>query len=150
MHFLAVFMSLAILFTPASSNGGAVLTGTPRVIDGDTIHIGAAKIRLYGIDAPEYHQTCDDSAGETYRCGKASTSALKQFIGRSAITCFAHIIDKYKRHLAVCFHGTTNINKWMVQQGLALAYRQYAPDYISDEDKAQSPWKSKSLHNCEK
>lgn len=31
----------------------ADITGKPRIIDGDTIEIGGARIRLHGIDAPE-------------------------------------------------------------------------------------------------
>jgi len=38
----------------------ADITGKPRVVDGDTIHIGKTKIRLHGIDAPEM----DEIAGE--------------------------------------------------------------------------------------
>ena len=32
------------------------ITGTPRIVDGDTIWIGETKIRLHGIDAPETRQ----------------------------------------------------------------------------------------------
>jgi endonuclease YncB( thermonuclease family) len=31
----------------------ADLSGVPRIIDGDTLAIGATKVRLEGIDAPE-------------------------------------------------------------------------------------------------
>jgi endonuclease YncB( thermonuclease family) len=30
------------------------------VVDGDTIRIGAARFRLWGIDAPEARHTCGD------------------------------------------------------------------------------------------
>ena len=46
---LAVFVAL-----PAQAD----VTGSPRVIDGDTIWIGETKIRLYGIDAPKAKQLC--------------------------------------------------------------------------------------------
>jgi endonuclease YncB( thermonuclease family) len=32
------------------------------VTDGDTIKFGAQRVRLFGIDAPEKRQTCDDGA----------------------------------------------------------------------------------------
>lgn len=35
-----------------------ILTGTVSVIDGDTLDMGGAHIRLFGIDAPESDQTC--------------------------------------------------------------------------------------------
>ena len=31
------------------------------VVDGDSIFIGEREIRLSGIDAPEYHQSCFDA-----------------------------------------------------------------------------------------
>lgn len=31
-----------------------------RAVDGDTLRIGAESIRLFGIDAPEKAQPCDD------------------------------------------------------------------------------------------
>jgi endonuclease YncB( thermonuclease family) len=41
----------------------------PRVVDGDTIHIGKTKIRLHGIAAPEMKQTCRTSKGKEQKCG---------------------------------------------------------------------------------
>ena len=37
----------------------AKLAGTADVIDGDTINLAGAKIRLWGIDALEHDQTCE-------------------------------------------------------------------------------------------
>jgi endonuclease YncB( thermonuclease family) len=36
----------------------AILSGSARVIDGDTIDIAGTRIRAWGIDAPEREQTC--------------------------------------------------------------------------------------------
>ena len=41
----------------------AELAGAPRVVDGDTLVIGAERIRLEGIDAPETDQACRIEAG---------------------------------------------------------------------------------------
>ena len=35
-------------------------TAQIRVVDGDSLEINNKKIRLIGIDAPEYYQTCFD------------------------------------------------------------------------------------------
>ena len=48
------------------STAMADITGKPRVVDGDTIHIGKTKIRLHGIDAPEMKQTCRTSKGKKH------------------------------------------------------------------------------------
>ena len=34
------------------------ISGIPKVVDGDTIHINNYKFRLEGIDAPEMRQQC--------------------------------------------------------------------------------------------
>ena len=58
---LRIALTLAtVLLTLLSLPAHADITGKPRVVDGDTIHIGKTKIRLHGIDAPEM----DEIAGE--------------------------------------------------------------------------------------
>ncbi len=46
--------------------------------------------------------------------------------------------DRYKRIIARCTVAGEEINTWMVQQGLALAYRRYSHDYIDEEADAQA------------
>lgn len=48
---------------------------------------GKDKVRLYGIDAPEKSQSCTDEKGQTYSCGKASTDALQQIVGKNTLRC---------------------------------------------------------------
>jgi endonuclease YncB( thermonuclease family) len=47
---------------PRSETTQSTLVGRARVIDGDTIDLAGARIRLEGIDAPESDQSCADSA----------------------------------------------------------------------------------------
>ena len=35
-------------------------TGAVQVVDGDSLRKEDTDVRLYGIDAPEYHQACED------------------------------------------------------------------------------------------
>ena len=42
---------------------GEIIAGRARVVDGDSLEIGAARIRLFGIDAPEGAQHCRDAQG---------------------------------------------------------------------------------------
>ena len=43
----------------------------------------------------------------------------------------------YKRIVAVCYYNNQNLNKLMVRNGWAIAYRRYSKDYIDDENYAR-------------
>ena len=69
-------------FLLASCNCWAteIISGVPRIVDGDTVQIGSTKIRLSGIDAPETDQLCLDAKGEGWACGVASRDQLIQVL----------------------------------------------------------------------
>ncbi len=119
--------------------------GIPKVVDGDTIHIKSFKIRLEGIDAPEMKQICKKPFLQTmffnfqrdYYCGQTSKKKLAQKIGNKPIKCILLGKDRYKRYLAKCLKGNINLNRWMVRNGYAVAYRKYSKLYIPDENFAK-------------
>ena len=55
------------------------------VVDGDSLEIGKKRIRLMGIDAPEYDQSCKDEKGALYPCGKQSAQYLQDLINHKKI-----------------------------------------------------------------
>lgn len=138
-YFILVFLCLFLpmhVYTDNFKSSEEMLTGKPRVTDGDSLRIGKTRIRLHGIDAPERIQTC--GLQETkWRCGWESTNALANLITNHWVTCFTKDIDRYGRVVAVCRVGSVNINLYMVQNGWALAYRRYSSDYIEAEKIAQ-------------
>jgi endonuclease YncB( thermonuclease family) len=112
------------------------VAGTAKVVDGDSLEIGAARIRLFGIDAPEGRQLCTrDSTG--WPCGIEATQKLRALVGNDAIECVQRDVDRYQRIVAVCKKGSTDLGGAMVNAGLALAYRQYSSDYVGEEDAAR-------------
>ena len=115
----------------------AELSGVPIITDGDTIKIINKRIRLHGIDTPEKKQICIKNTKE-YSCGKEATDALAKKINGNQVVCKVQDrLDRYKRYIGVCFVGEVNLNKWMVRNGYAIAYRRYSKDYIEDEDYAK-------------
>lgn len=46
-------------------------------------------------------------------------------------------MDRYGRQVARCFLGDTDLNGWMVDRGLALAYRTYSEDDVAQEKAAE-------------
>jgi endonuclease YncB( thermonuclease family) len=98
--------------------------GEARVIDGDTLAIGARVIRLRGIDAPEREQYCMNGA-QAYPCGARSMEALRMHARQQALDCRGHEEDRYGRLLAVCRAGDRDLSAAMVLDGWAVAYGGY-------------------------
>jgi endonuclease YncB( thermonuclease family) len=64
MRIMLIILVLIFIFVIAGA--ADALTGTPRIVDGDTIWIGESKIRLHGTDAPEARQQCRQSDGTAH------------------------------------------------------------------------------------
>jgi endonuclease YncB( thermonuclease family) len=114
-------------------------SGVPRVVDGDTLELQEVKIRLFGVDAPESKQECT-RGGKSYACGKEAAEALRDWLGRRSVRCESRgRPDPYGRMVGVCTVGKgEDVNRWLVEQGWAVAYRQYSKDYVPVEENARS------------
>ena len=110
-------------------------SGQVRVVDADTVDIDGTRYRLFGIDAPESRQTCR-AWGRTWGCGAAATEALKTWA--SGMSCAGSGTDRYGRTIGVCSSGGEDLNAWLVANGWALAYRQFADDYVDEENEART------------
>jgi endonuclease YncB( thermonuclease family) len=136
MHLLFVLpIALAGCVSAATAD---TIRGRASVIDGDTIEIAGKRIRLHGIDAQESSQACKDRQGIAYRCGQRAALALADKIGSAPVSCEARDTDRYGRIVAVCSQRGIDLNAWMVEQGHALAYRQYSTDYVPQEEAARA------------
>lgn len=99
--------------------------GTAIVNDGDTLTLDGQKIRLRGIDAPEYNQTCRRD-GADYPCGRRSREALGRLIAGRPVICSGWEHDRYGRLLGNCRAGEDDLNEAQVTDGWAVAYGGYA------------------------
>lgn len=131
---LVALAALLLTVTPSLAQS---IIGRASVIDGDTLEIRGTRIRFHGVDAPESAQSCQGSDGREYRCGPQAALALADKIGSSTVTCQQRDVDRYQRIVAQCSAGGVDLNGWLVQQGYALAYRQYGTDYVGQEDEAR-------------
>lgn len=133
----AILMFAAIAVTGQVVFAQDALVGRASVIDGDTVEIRGQRIRLHAIDAPESGQACRDPQGQMWPCGRRAAFALAEQIGTGNVSCRATDQDRYGRPVAVCSAGDRDLNAWMVEQGWAMAYRQYGTDYVEQEAVAE-------------
>jgi endonuclease YncB( thermonuclease family) len=125
------------LFIAAAATAGPAITGTAIAGDGDSLQIRGEPIRLYGIDAPEFDQTCI-RAGRPWQCGADAASHLGKLITGKELRCVSLGRDQYDRRLARCTTAFgTDINRAMVETGYAVAFRKYSLDYVAAEDRAK-------------
>jgi endonuclease YncB( thermonuclease family) len=98
-----------------SSGGGSAI----HVIDGDSLRVAGREIRLAGIDAPEYRQTCTDEKGAAWPCGREARLALERLAGAGDLQCETAVEDRYGRALARCRAGGMDIAEALARQGWA-------------------------------
>ena len=104
-----------------------------RIVDGDTFDLDGVRIRIDGIDAPEFGQRCG-----AWSCGKAALEQLSALVGDGGLICDSHGEDGYGRTIATCYVGSTDIGAEMVRTGYAWAFVKYSDKYMAQEAQARS------------
>ena len=91
-------------------------------VDGDTIRAAnGAEYRLFGIDAPELHQTCTEANGKTWLCGRAAKAKLTTLMKGGNVNCEARATDGFGRSVAVCSAGgVPDLGEAMMRDGYAI------------------------------
>lgn len=91
-------------------------------IDGDTLRAAnGAEYRIFGVDAPELHQTCAEANGKSWLCGRAAKAKLTTLINRGNVNCEARATDRFGRIVAVCSaEGVPDLGEALVRDGYAI------------------------------
>jgi endonuclease YncB( thermonuclease family) len=114
------------------------LAGQAWIVDGDSLRLAGRSIRLDGIDAPEWDQTCVDAGGQTWRCGRAASRALRERIRGQTVSCRPRALDRYGRSIAGCtLADGSDLNAWMVREGWALASG-FSGTYAAEQAEAKA------------
>lgn len=129
------FLILTIGLCPAPVFSADKNQGNVYVVDGDTFHMNGQKIRIWGIDAVELHQTCLKS-GQSYECGELGRIYLQSVIGKNVPLCTAKPKSpKETRTVASCQVGGKDIGREMVKSGWALDYKHFSKGKYSAEER---------------
>jgi endonuclease YncB( thermonuclease family) len=150
---------------PPTKRTSPEVTGVvTHIVDGDTIDIGKTRIRLFGMDALELHQTCQDgppAPAGIWQGGLAAADYLRDIVHNKQVTCVLRGNMSYNRYVAVCkTSDNEDLGATMVAQGFALASTYDSVAYIGDERAArtkgvnfwkqgrscQAPWQWRKQH----
>ena len=146
---LALLLALAAPSAPANAKGDAcappptpgtpgVIRGAARVVDGDTLEIRGARIRVHGVDTPERGQTCTRDR-RRMDCHAAAAQALEYLVARSEVQCRPVGDGGFGRIAARCWVRRTELGAWMVWAGWAVVAARYTRDplYLRFQAEAQ-------------
>jgi len=127
---LLIIVGIAIVGHQSGQFGtrkpGEPVSGHARIIDGDSLEIAGARIRIHGIDAPEGRQQCRDAHGAEYACGREAARALDRIIGGRTVTCTPVTHDQYDRDVATCDVIGRDVGEQMVRAGYARDYTRHS------------------------
>ena len=113
---IVFIVALVAFFDQASIQPAELLS----VSDGDTLRVSLdgreVKVRLYGIDTPEYKQPY----------GSAASEALRGLVANREIEIKERDKDRYGRLVAIVYADGENVNRQLVESGYAWWYRDHA------------------------
>jgi endonuclease YncB( thermonuclease family) len=132
---------------PAKEPSQAFSAEHPFVTDGDTLKFSPhLRVRLYGIDAPELRQTCDDGA---WPAGKIAREKLVEIIGGRPVRCEQVDWDgRWGRPVSRCLAGDTDVSEAMVKAGMAWAFVRYSTAFVETERVAAAHDLGVHGHKC--
>jgi len=132
------YLVLGLLLALGAGRGATAsgLTGTPEVIDGDTIVLAGETIHLIGIDAPELGQQC--ALGERlYDCGTVARTALLDLTAGVDVTC--ELVSTIDGGIIIgrCQAAGYDLSEGMAYTGWALAPANATERYVPFEEGAR-------------
>lgn len=132
---LAIASGLLFLFAWTLANGEEIHGKVISVADGDTLTIltsekRSLRVRLAGIDAPEY--------GQPY--GNRSWASLAELCARKEARVTAAGKDRYSRTLGRVHCAGVDANAEQVRRGMAWVFDRYATDatLYAEQDAARA------------
>ncbi len=125
---------VVLLVAPPALAGPA---GPATVIDGNTLEVAGARLRLHGIDAPDLDQPCR-LRGRTQACGVIARAALMDLTAGAELDCEMRGRDADGRALATCTADGYDVAEGMVYTGWALALDGAPARYHTVERQAEA------------
>jgi endonuclease YncB( thermonuclease family) len=128
---------LAGLAAAAGAEDPPVYRGPAEVVGPAMLSLAGKRILLYGVDAPVKGQPCQ-AGSKTWDCATASAKTLLNLIGTQEITCVQRRTDQFGRVFGICKAGDVDINRALVEAGMAVALPRETTDYVAAETAAKA------------
>jgi endonuclease YncB( thermonuclease family) len=136
---LMLFSSPSALFGRVPRLSGQLEADAPlvAVVDGQTLRLREAVIRLHGVVAPMRGQECRAADGTRFDCGAAASEALSALVRGHAVACRLDGRDDGGFPQGHCEAGGVALNKAVVAAGWARADT-HVPDLAPEEAAARA------------
>jgi len=133
----AASVVLVGLASAATAEDSPVYRGAAEVVGPALLSLDGKRIVLYGVDAPVKGQPCY-AGSKTWDCSTASAKILLNLIGTQEISCEQRRTDQFGRVFAICKAGEVDVNRALVEAGMAVALPKETTDYVNAEAAAKA------------
>ena len=163
-HVLAVALALIVFVinhrdqiqAPGEQADNLLGPAVATAVDGEVLYMRGTEVKLFGIDAVEVDQVCQDSAGDDYPCGRRATQALQKLVQNDLVICLPFFAIGVNRVVANCElvldsesvpvspmdfveeFRASNLSRLMVAEGHAVAIGIGTRYFGADQDEAQT------------
>jgi len=134
---MAAGLALAAPLSVAVADDLSVYRGAAEVTGPAMLSLDGKRIILWGVDAPVRGQPCY-AGNKTWDCATASAKTLLNLVGDQEVACEQRRIDQFGRVFAVCKAGEADINRALVEAGMAVALPKETSDYVAAEAEAKA------------
>ena len=126
-----------VLSVPAAFGEEApVYRGAAEVVGPAMLSVAGKRVLLYGVDAPVRGQPCS-ADGRSWDCATASAKILLNLVGTQEIACQQRRLDRFGRVFATCKAGELDLNRALVEAGMAVAVPEETTEYVDAEKTAR-------------
>lgn len=141
---------------PADQTDDLLGPAFANAVDGETLFIRGVEVKLFGIDAVERDQQCQDPSGVDYPCGRVATQALQQRVQNQDVVCWPVYAISSLKVLGLCavqqpgearpgspdefrkLYGNDSLGRLQVEQGHALSVGVGEALFAEEQNEAQT------------